>query len=195
MSLLPRLWIEASLLPSLHSALEIIHLINMASPTSKPTPYSEQEIPSDPPPSYESTLPQQSQSQSRPPDQQPEPGSPALSSQDSRAPLHVRGSYRPQPPMTLDGLFKDERYAKYQDKPGCLCSSTGGCIFSRNGGCLFSDREGCLCSDRNGCIFSDRGGCIFSDRGGCFFSDRGGCLFGDRGGCCCSDGGTDLWQG
>lgn len=76
-------------------------------------------------------------------------------------------------PMRWD--LKEQRgdWDKYDQDPGCLCSTTGGVLCSARGGVMCSDREGLFCSDRNGRFFSDRGGLWCSDLGGAFCSSGG----------------------
>lgn len=78
-------------------------------------------------------------------------------------------------PMRWDLKEQRGHWDKYDQDPGCLCSTTGGVLCSARGGVMCSDREGLFCSDREGRFFSDRGGLWCSDLGGT----------------CCSSGGNE----
>lgn len=75
--------------------------------------------------------------------------------------------YSSEPPMSAT---TGDPWSKYDDTPGCCCSSTGGCCFSSRGGCCFSDTEGCCFSSRKGCCFSSDSACCFSNHDGSIFS-------------------------
>lgn len=75
----------------------------------------------------------------------------------------VGNAYTREPPMSTEPA---DPWNKYDDTPGCCCSTTGGCCFSSRGGCCFSDTEGCCFSTTKGCCFSSDAACCFSGRGG-----------------------------
>lgn len=72
-------------------------------------------------------------------------------------------AYTQQPPMSATSA---DPWSKYDDTPGCCCSTTGGCCFSSRGGCCFSDTEGCCFSSTKGCCFSSNAACCFSGPSG-----------------------------
>ncbi|KAK2606640.1 hypothetical protein N8I77_005374 [Diaporthe amygdali] len=79
------------------------------------------------------------------------------------------GAYTREPAMSAEPTSPDP-WAKYDDVPGCCCSTTGGCCFSSRGGCCFSDTEGCCFSSTKGCCFSSDSACCFSNQGNAVFS-------------------------
>lgn len=93
--------------------------------------------------------------------------------------------YRKQNPMKWENLEANGHWDHFDDKPGCLWSSTGGYLFSSRGGCCCSTRGSCCFSDREGCCFSDRGGCCFSDQEACCCAIDGGCCFARGESSCC----------
>ncbi|KAH8766110.1 hypothetical protein F5883DRAFT_556562 [Diaporthe sp. PMI_573] len=108
------------------------------------------------------------------------PQDPIISSEDfskddppEPVPSSLAGNaYTREPPMSANS---GDSWRKYDDTPGCCCSTTGGCCFSSRGGCCFSDTEGCCFSTTKGCCFSSNAACCFSGRGGspfCFSKSR-----------------------
>lgn len=82
-------------------------------------------------------------------------------------------AYTREPPMST---ASDDPWGKYENTPGCCCSTTGGCCFSSRGGCCFSDTEGCCFSSTKGCCFSSDAACCFSNRSGSLFPFGKVCL-------------------